>query len=68
MAIRSSQSVRPSPRARLCGGLIWTISQAPLAAKRPEGRWFSPSRFLRSVWHSRSVFPRSSTPVPVGEQ
>ena len=29
-------------------GIVWTASQAPLAAKRPEGRWFSPTPYLRS--------------------
>ena len=34
-------------RARLCA-ITCTASQAPLAAKRPEGRWFSPTPYLRS--------------------
>ena len=29
-------------RARLCA-ITWTASQAPLAAKRPDGMWFSPT-------------------------
>ena len=34
-------------RARLCA-ITCTASQAPLAAKWPEGRWFSPTPYLRS--------------------
>ena len=37
----------PSQRARLCA-ITWTASQAPLAAKRPDGMWFSPTPYLRS--------------------
>ena len=37
----------PRERARLCA-ITWTASQAPLAAKRPEGRWLSPTPCLRS--------------------
>ena len=32
-------------RARLWA-ITWTASQAPLAAKRPEGRWLSPAPVL----------------------
>ena len=28
--------------------MTWTAIQAALAAKRPEGRWFSPTPYLRS--------------------
>ena len=28
--------------------ITWTASQAPLAAKRPDGMWFSPTPYLRS--------------------
>ena len=34
-------------RARLCA-ITWTASQAPLAAKRADGMWFSPTPYLRS--------------------
>ena len=34
-------------RARLWAS-TWTASQAPLAGKRPEGRWFNPTPYLRS--------------------
>ena len=33
--------MRAVQRARLCA-ITCTASQAPLAAKRPEGRWLSP--------------------------
>ena len=52
VAIRSPRPIRAVQRARLWA-IVWTASQAPLAAKRPEGRWFSPTPYLRS-WHSRS--------------
>ena len=35
------------PAGRLCA-ITWTASQAPLAAKRPDGMWFSPTPYLRS--------------------
>ena len=37
----SPRPMRAVQRARLCA-ITCTASQAPLAAKRPEGRWFSP--------------------------
>ena len=39
--------IRAVQRARLCA-IAWTASQAPLAAKRPDGMWFSPTPYLRS--------------------
>ena len=44
--------VHPGPmravqRARLCA-ITCTASQAPLAAKRPDGMWFRPTPYLRS--------------------
>ena len=47
VAIRSPRPIRAVQRARLWA-IVWTASQAPLAAKRPEGRWFSPTPYLRS--------------------
>ena len=43
------RSPRPMPvqRARLWA-ITWTASQAALAAKRPEGRWLSPTPYFRS--------------------
>ena len=43
----SSRPMRVVQRARLCA-ITWAASQTPLAAKRPEGRWFSPTPYLRS--------------------
>ena len=51
-------SPRPMPagqRARLCA-ITCTASQAALAAKRPDGRWLSPTPYLRS----RMVFSISA--------
>ena len=53
VAIRSPRPSRAVQRARLWA-IVWTASQAALAAKRPEGRWFSPTPYLSRVSHSRS--------------
>ena len=42
VTIRSPRPSRAVQRARLCA-ITWAASQAALAAKRPEGRWFSPT-------------------------
>ena len=47
VTIRSPRPMRAVQRARLCA-ITWTASQAALAAKRPEGRWFNPTPYLRS--------------------
>ena len=47
VTIRSPRPMRAVQRARLWA-ITCTASQAPLAAKRPEGRWFSPTPYLRS--------------------
>ncbi len=47
VTIRSPRPIRAVQRARLCA-ITCTASQAALAAKRPEGRWFSPTPYLRS--------------------
>ena len=53
-----SRSARPRPmravqRARLCA-ITWTASQAPLAAKRPDGMMVQPDAVLEGrVWRSR---------------
>ena len=39
--------MRAVQQARLWA-ITWAASQAALAAKRPEGRWFSPTPYLRS--------------------
>ena len=43
----SPRPMRAVQRSRLCA-ITCTASQAPLAAKRPEGRWFNPTPYLRS--------------------
>ena len=47
VTICSPRPSRAVQRARLCA-ITWAASQAALAAKRPEGRWFSPTPYLRS--------------------
>ena len=47
VAICSPRPIRAVQRARLCA-ITCTASQAPLAAKRPDGMWFSPTPYLRS--------------------
>ena len=49
VAIRSPRPIRAVQRARLWA-IVWTASQAPLAAKRPEGRWFSPDAVLEVAY------------------
>ena len=51
----SPRPMRAVQRARLWAitpyrvrGRLWTANQAALAAKRPEGRWFSPTPCLRA--------------------
>ena len=47
VTVRSARPMRAVQRARLCA-ITRTASQAPLAAKRPEGRWLSPTPCFRS--------------------
>ena len=47
VAICSPRPSRAVQRVRLWA-IVWTASQAALAAKRPAGRWFSPTPYLRS--------------------
>ncbi len=47
ITVRSPRPIRVVQRARLCA-ITWTASQAPLAAKRADGMWFSPTPYLRS--------------------
>ena len=47
ITVRSPRPIRAVQRARLCA-ITWTASQAPLAAKRADGMWFSPTPYLRS--------------------
>ena len=47
VTICSPRPMRAVQRARLWA-ITCTASQAPLAGKRPEGRWFNPTPYLRS--------------------
>ena len=47
VTICSPRPMRAVQRARLWA-ITCTASQAPLAANRPDGRWFSPTPYLRS--------------------
>ena len=47
VTICSRKPMRAVQRARLWA-ITCTASQAPLAANRPDGRWFSPTPYLRS--------------------
>ena len=47
ITVRSPRPIRAVQRARLCA-ITCTASQAPLAAKRRDGMWFSPTPYLRS--------------------
>ncbi len=68
VTVRWPRPVRAVQRARLCA-ITGTASRAALAAKRPEGLWFSPAPCLRSrmafsipAWRRRPA--SSSPPVP----
>ena len=69
-----SQTDPPAVQRARLWAIVWTASQAPLAAKRPEGRWFSPTPYLRSrMAFSISAWRRWSLqfeqlPVPVGDE
>ena len=72
VAIRSPRPIRAVQRARLWA-IVWTASQAPLAAKRPEGRWFSPTPYLTYGILDLGVAAMVSLqfeqlPVPVGDE
>ena len=69
----SSSPMRVVQRARLWA-ITCTASQAPLAAKRPEGRWFSPAPYSRSrmafsisAWRRWSASSARVLPLPVGD-
>ena len=66
--------MRAVQRARLCA-ITCTASQAPLAAKQPEGRWFSPTPYVEVAYRILDLgvtamiglqFQR--LPVPVGDE
>ena len=65
---------RAGQRARLWA-ITWAASQAPLAAKRPEGRWFSPTPYFRSRMTFLHLgvaamvgFQFQCAPLPVGDE
>ena len=49
VTVRSPRPIRAVQRARLCA-ITCTASQAPLAAKRPEGRWVQPHAVLEVAY------------------
>ena len=70
----SPRPMRAVQRARLWA-ITWTANQAALAAKRPEGRWLSPTPYLRSrmafsisAWRRWSASSSRVCPVPVGDE
>ena len=74
VTICSPRPSRAVQRARLCA-ITWAASQAALAAKRPEGRWFNPTPYLRSriafsisAWRRWSASKFPGLPVPVGDE
>ena len=73
VTVRSPRPSRVDQRARLCA-IIWTVSQPALAAKRLEGRWFSPTPYLRSriAFSSRVSamvgLQSEGLPLPVGDE
>ena len=74
VAIRSPRPIRAVQRARLWA-IVSTASQAPLAAKRPEGRWFKPDAVLEVAYGildpgvAAMVSLRfEQLPVPVGDE
>ena len=73
VTIRSPRPMRAAQRARLWA-ITWAANQAALAAKRPDGRWFSPTPYLRSrIAFSTSAWCLISLqfehlPVPVGDE
>ena len=70
----SPRPMRAVQRARLWA-ITWTASQAALAGKWPEGRWFNPTPYLRSrmafsisAWRRWSASSSRVCPVPVGDE
>ena len=58
----SPRPMRAVQRARLCA-ITCTVIQAPLAAKRPDGMWFSPTPYLAMISLQFEHFP-----VPAGDE
>ena len=74
VAIRSPRPMRAVQRAMLWA-ITCTASQAQLAAKRPDGMWFSPTPYLRSriafsisAWRRWSASSSRVSPSPVGDE
>ena len=74
VTVRSARPMRAVQRARLCA-ITCTASQAPLAAKRPEGRWLSPTPCFRSRMAFLDLgvaamigLQFQGFPVPVGDE
>ena len=74
VTICSPKPSRAVQRARLCA-ITWAASQAALAAKRPEGRWFSPTPYFRSRMAFSSLgvaamigLQFQGLPIPVGDE
>ena len=74
VAIRSPRPIRAVQRARLWA-IVWTASQAPLAAKRPEGRMVQPDAVLEVAYGILDLgvaamvsLQFEQLPVPVGDE
>ena len=70
----SPRPVRAVQRARLCA-ITCIASQAALAAKRPDGMWFSPTPYFRSRMAFLDLgmaavvgLQLQGFPVPVGDE
>ena len=73
------ESARPRPMRAVQRARLWAItcttSQAPLAAKRPEGMWFSPTAVLEVAYRILDLGVAAmiglrfqGLPVPVGDE
>ena len=67
LAQRSRTPFQTSSTASGCGPSPVPPAKRRLAAKRPDGMWFSPTPYLRSRWRSRSR-PVGRRVVGLGEQ
>ena len=63
VTVCSPRPMRAVQRARLWA-ITCTASQAPLAAKRPEGRWFSPTPSVGQSPSPAPTTPYASSPKP----
>ena len=74
VAIRSPRPIRAVQRARLWA-IACTASQAALAAKQPEGRWFKPDAVLEVAYRvldlgvaAMAGFQLQGFPLPAGDE